>query len=137
MRILFKYVDPDNVLHVATLYELLGERTAEQAISHKEMPSRVDHLKFVHSQPYHVWYLIEENTHNKFVGSCYLTERNEIGIFIFNEYQGLGFGPEAVNFLMEIHVGPFLANINPTNKASIGMFKELGFKQLQVTYVHP
>jgi len=114
------------------LYKLLGERTKDQSISHKEMPTMEQHIKFVDSCPYNYWYLIMVED---VVGSVYLTYQNEIGISVLKEHRGNGYATQAIKKLMEKHPCQFLANINPKNKASIKLFEKLGFKKLQVTYV--
>ena len=116
------------------LYDLLRERTEEQSISHKEMPSKQDHKKFVLSDPYKSWMWVDVD--EELVGSCYLTHQHEIGIHIFKEYQGNGYGKEAVKMLMKEYPGRHLANINPNNPRSIRMFEDLGFKHIQNTYAH-
>jgi len=114
------------------LYELLEERTPDQSISHKETPTFEEHEFFVNSNPYLVWYFIE---HDKVImGSIYLTNNREIGIFIFKKHKSKGFGKVAVEALMEKHPGKFLANIAPTNKESIQFFEGLDFKLIQKTY---
>ena len=114
------------------LYELLEERTPEQSISHKKLPTFEDHEAFVNSNPYLVWYFIE---HDKVImGSIYLTNQREIGIFIFKRHQAKGFGKVAVEALMEKHPGKFLANISPNNKESLQFFEDLGFELIQKTY---
>ena len=117
---------------VKILYLLLEERTVEQSISHKSMPTYQEHEAFVESKPYHVWYLIVFD--ERYVGSIYLTKQREIGVFIFNKFKGNGFGGDAIRLLMEKWPGKFLANINPDNLYSIELFKKLGFNQIQVTY---
>ena len=63
------------------LFDLLRERTPEQSISHKSLPTRIQHRMFIGSQPYKAWYLIEVSD---VVGAIYLTYYDEIGIFIFH-----------------------------------------------------
>ena len=118
------------------LYDLLAERTPEQSISHREMPSVEEHLAFVALAPYDAWYLIEctVNGQLEIVGSIYLTRANEIGIFIFRQHQGVGFGLLAVPLLMEMHgKRRYVANISPQNDASLRMFDMLGFRTIQHT----
>lgn len=117
---------------ISILYELLKERTPEQSISHRGMPTMEEHTDFVRSQPYHVWYLIEVD--DQYVGSVYLSKSREIGIFIFKSHARKGHGAEAVKMLMARWPGHFLANINPQNESSIEFFKRLGFKHIQNTY---
>jgi RimJ/RimL family protein N-acetyltransferase len=136
-------VDPGNETHLKVLYDLLAERTPEQSISHKGLPTWEEHCAFVRSMGvahpvsdqwgYKVWRLIEEEGAG-FVGAVYLTCRNEIGIFVFKAYQRKGYGSRAVRSLMDEHRGRLLANINPANEASAAMFSKLGFRLVQHTY---
>lgn len=115
------------------LYELLQEREAHVNISHRKMPTMRQHKAFIRSKPYAAWYLIE--IEGVFVGSIYLTRDNEIGIFVFHNYQGLGSGTYAVKMLMDRHPRRrYLANINPENSVSIKFFRDLGFTHCQSTY---
>ena len=120
------------------LWTLLQERTPQQSISHKEMPEWSEHINFVNNHPYKAWYLICEHRCVprmwKKLGAIYLTQQNEIGIQIFNKHRGKGLGKEAVQQLMRLHPGPYLANINPNNDASIAFFKKMGFEHIQNTY---
>lgn len=113
------------------LYTLLQERTPEQSISHKVVPSYEEHCAFVLSKPYFRWYMIVGGT---VYGAIYLTHQREIGISLLRVYQRQGYGRAAVLKLMDLHPGPFLANINPNNDASIAFWKSLGFTLKQVTY---
>ncbi len=112
------------------LYAQLLEREPEANISHKGMPTVDEHLAFVRSNPYADWCLIEEQY---IVGATYLTDAGEIGIFIFKHSQGRGFGPMAVEMMMEKHPGRILANISPANERSRAMFEKLGFTLIQHT----
>jgi RimJ/RimL family protein N-acetyltransferase len=120
------------------LYELLKEREPHQNISHREMPSYEEHVRFVDSQPYREWFVIfNEHEPNGMlpIGAIYLSKQNEIGIFIAKEYQGKGHGKTAICLLMNRHPGErFLANINPLNERSIDVFLDLGFELKQLTY---
>lgn len=117
------------------LYQLLSERTPEQSISHKEMPNRDDHDYFVANHPYLCWYLIFSSDSGEVVGSIYLTKEREIGISIFKDHHRKGYATKAIRMLMKKHPGRFLANINPKNNASIGLFTSVfGAKHIQNTY---
>lgn len=118
---------------IAILYDLLAERTPEQSISHKRMPTMDEHAKFVHSRPYLAWYLIQ-NEEGEYVGSTYLSKHREIGIFLFKRFQGNGYGSKAVSQLMSRWPGRFLANISPKNTDSQRFFENLGAKLIQYTY---
>ena len=113
------------------LYELLKERKPEILISFK-MPTMEEHIEFWESQPYREAYIIYENTPKGFI---YYSKTNEVGVFIEEISQGLGFGSSALKLLLVMHKGEkMLANINPKNLASIEFFIGLGFKHIQNTY---
>ncbi len=128
MELIDVYQEP---LAGITLWRLLIERDDTVNISHKEMPSYKDHLEFIDSTPYPYWYLMWDVD---FVGSIYLTEQREIGVFIFKDHFGKAYAAHAVDELMSLHPGRFLANINPKNESSIHLFEKLGFRHIQNTY---
>src|SRR5262249_28022811 len=108
------------------LYELLASRDKAVNISHDGMPTFKQHQRFVRSHPYPAWYLIEVG--QRFVGAIYLSAQNEIGVFLFPQFQSRGHGPEAIRLIMERHPrGRFLANVNPSNTKSARLFRRLGF----------
>ena len=114
------------------LIDLLREREPHQSISHKEIPTMREHIKFIDSRPYKYWYVIFADY--RYIGAIYLTKQDEVGIGIFKQFHRRGYGIKAIEKLMKLHPNKCLANINPENKASIKMFEKLGFKKLQVTY---
>lgn len=128
---------------VKLLWRLLNEREPVSRISSKALPTFEEHNLFVRTHPYFAWYLLE--TEDKgFVGSIYHGHDNSIGVAIFKEYQGQGYGRAAVLLLMEEHRplpakksvrnGNFIANISPGNRTSARFFMRLGFKKIQETY---
>jgi RimJ/RimL family protein N-acetyltransferase len=140
MRLLDVYGNP---AAEALLFKLLQERTPEQSISHKAMPTPEEHRAFIASRPYEAWYLVEAAVDivdcvaliTELVGAVYLTRQREIGVGILKQYRGNGYGKHAVKAVMQRHPGArFLANINPQNEASREMFKSLGFRHIQETY---
>lgn len=115
------------------LYDLLRERTPEQSISHKQMPTMSEHCAFMASNPYLAWYVIETGHHVP-VGQVYLTERDEIGVAVCAAFQGHGIGPLATVEIMKLHPRErYLANVAPKNEKSLAMFGSLGFKLIQLT----
>jgi len=117
----------------AILYSLLEERTPEQSISHKEMPSFEDHVQFIASNPYLCWYIILDASLP--VGAIYLTRQREIGIGIFKGHKGRSYGKKAVRELIGMHPGKFLANVNPHNMPSHHFFQEnFNTEVIQITY---
>ena len=124
---------PINEKDYEFLYELLSERKQITFISHKKMPTYEEHVKFIESEPYSKWYIIQID--DKKIGSIYLTKENEIGIFLKESLQRSGIGSNALNKLIDINPGlRYLANINPKNEKSIEFFKKSGFKLIQYTY---
>jgi len=115
------------------LYELLAERTPEQNISHKRMPSFKEHLDFLARRPYQNWYLIDD-ADGVTVGSIYLTFEREIGLFLFQSAQRKGYGSIALAKMKELHPGPLFANISPRNKVSQLFFLNHGFELIQHTF---
>jgi GNAT superfamily N-acetyltransferase len=120
---------------IEVLYDLLKERDEKTNISHKELPAWCDHLKFVASRPYQHWWLICSGRDFVPYGACYLSKTNEIGVFVFKRWRGMGLGRAAIQAVMK-ECGPrrYLANINPQNEHSAELFKSLGFKLIQHTY---
>ena len=115
------------------LYRLLEERTPEQSIRHKRMPTKHEHHDFVESAPYRAWYLAMTNADIP-VGMVYLTKQNEIGLFVFNAHQGRGYGPQIYAEMRKRWNGRMLANINPANTRSIRFFEKMGARLIQQTY---
>lgn len=122
------------------LHDLLAERSPEESISHKKMPSYFEHIQFVDSKPYKAWYLVIEESEG-YVGAVYLSRQNEIGVGIFKAHRGKGYGEAAVKELMRRCPLPegerYLANVNPDNDVSRAMFEKLGAKVIQYTYEVP
>ncbi len=132
----------------AFLYKLIEERTAEESISHGEMPEYSEHVRFVNSKPYFAWYIIEAgiDVHASIqkVGACLITHKNEIGIAIAKEHRRNGYARQALTKLLTMHDplpaqpskrgAHFVANINPGNEASIKLFTGLGARHIQNTY---
>jgi RimJ/RimL family protein N-acetyltransferase len=128
------------------LYELLQKRPPGVSISHKRMPTFAEHELFVKQHPYLSWFLIvlrnevrdgDDKPHyfNTPVGSCYLTDRYEIGIHLADGYRGKGYGTEVIELLKELYPGQrLLANVAPGNEASMWLFTRRGFKLVQHTY---
>ena len=117
------------------LYDLLKERTPQQSVSHKAMPTFEEHSQFLRSIPYFAWYIIRVD--GTPIGAIYLTRRREVGIFIFTENQGKGYAGRALNELRARHPGPMLANINPANARSLAFFSKMGARLIQHTFELP
>jgi RimJ/RimL family protein N-acetyltransferase len=97
------------------------------------MPSWEQHIRFIQSNPYEAWWLIEEAA--GIVGAIYLTRLGEIGVSIFEKYRGKGFGKAAVlDVMYRYPKRRLLANVNPQNDVSAKMWESLGGKCIQKTY---
>lgn len=140
------------------LYRLMEERSTDPSlnISHRAMPTFEQHRGFWSRRPYRCAYLVshprEEDLQTlppiSWCGYVSATHRNEIGIVLMPSHRGRRIGVHAVLQLMAKHKpnpavagecnGRWLANINPENDRSIGMFTQaLGFKEIQRTYELP
>lgn len=115
------------------LYDLLKYRDENSNISHKKMPTFLQHKKFVNSKPYGYWYIILQD--NEKIGSVYITVINEIGLHLKQEFNNLKLEKQILNLLMLKHPKTrFLININPKNKKRIDFLKKNGFKLIQYTF---
>ena len=124
---------PINEQDIDFLYGLLKEREGIVNISHKELPPFSEHEQFVKSSPYPYWDIILLN--NERIGNIYLTDRDELGIFISKDFQSQGIGSIVLQkFMKKVGKKRYLANINPTNYKSIQFFGKHGFTHIQNTY---
>ena len=125
-------IEPVSEADYKFLYTLMAERTPKVNISHRNMPTWEDHVGFCKDDPYPHRYIIWCGPIR--VGTIYLTDHREIGLFIGREHQGGGLGHEALQLLLQKIPGKVYANINPLNVESIHFFKGEGFQLLQQTY---
>jgi RimJ/RimL family protein N-acetyltransferase len=115
------------------LYDLLSERDETTNISHVEMPERSAHETFVSRHPYQEWWILVADGVR--VGACYLSWKNEIGLFILRAHRGNSYGRAVIAELKRRYDDVVLhANINPRNKPSISLFEGEGFEHCQNTY---
>ena len=115
------------------LFDLLEKRDSIVNISHKKMPSYIQHTQFVKSRPYSKWYIILKEKEK--VGSIYLSKNNEIGLSILKSEKTKTIQKLALNELIKKNPRKrFLVNINPKNKNLISFFKKNDFKLIQYTF---
>ena len=115
------------------LYELLLQRKKIVNISHKKMPTYEEHVKFIASEPYSKWYIIQID--DKKIGSIYLTKENEIGIHFFTQYEeSERFQNVIKEFFLKEPQDRFVMNVSPKNEQYIDLAKKLGFHLVQHTY---
>ena len=115
------------------LFDLLKQREGIVNISHKSLPTWEEHVEFIKNNTYQSWDIIWVD--NVRIGDIYLTDRDEIGIFLDKKSQSNGYGSIAINeFMKKNGKKRYLANINPTNYKSIQFFGKHGFIHIQNTY---
>ena len=115
------------------LFDLLKQREGIVNISHKSLPTWEEHVEFIKNNTYQSWDIIWVD--NVRIGNIYLSDRDEIGIFLDKESQSNGYGSIAINeFMKKNGKKRYLANINPTNYKSIQFFGKHGFIHIQNTY---
>ena len=115
------------------LFDLLKQREGIVNISHKSLPTWEEHVKYIKNNTYQSWDIIWVD--NVRIGNIYLTDRDEIGIFLDKKFQSNGYGSIAITeFMKKNGKKRYLANINPTNYKSIQFFGKQGFVHIQNTY---
>ena len=115
------------------LFDLLKQREGIVNISHKSLPTWEEHVEFIKNNTYQSWDIIWVD--NVRIGNIYLTDRDELGIFLDKKSQSNGYGSIAINeFMKKNGKKRYLANINPTNYKSIQFFGKQGFIHIQNTY---
>ena len=102
-------------------------------ISHKKMPSYNEHVNFILSNPYSIWYTVVYES--KKIGSIYLSKQDEIGISLFDNLLYDKIGKNIIKFLMKNNPRKrYLAKISPRNKKLQNFFVNNGFTGLEYTY---
>ena len=115
------------------LYGLLKQREGRVNISHHSIPTLTEHRDYIKNNTYQSWDIIWVD--NIRIGNIYLTNRDEIGIFLDKKFQSKGYGGIAINeFMKKNGKKRYLANISPTNYKSIQFFGKHGFIHIQNTY---
>ena len=122
-----------NKSDLSFLYDLLSERELDENISHRKMPTKYQHQKFVLSKPYKKWYIIYCD--RKKSGSIYLSKNDEVGISIKKQFNKTTVKQTALKQLMEKNPRTrYYANVNPKNSKAIKFYKKNHFKPLQYTF---
>ena len=115
------------------LYKLLKGRNPKENISHEEIPSYKQHVKFVKSKPYQKWYIIEKN--QKKLGTIYFSKQNEIGIHFLPKTSSESIRQTAMQKLIRKNPREkYFANANPKNHSLIKFFEKNGFSPFQYTF---
>ena len=115
------------------LYDLLKSRDSLANISHKKVPSYSEHVNFILSNPYTIWYIIEYE--GKKIGSVYLSKQDEIGISLVDNLLYNKIGKSVIKSLIKNNPRKrYLANVSPQNKKLQDFFVNNGFTGLEYTY---
>jgi len=115
------------------LYSLLAQRDSTINISHKRMPTYEQHVQYLSRSPY-LWHRIITLSDLP-IGMCYRTIEGYVGIFLDRTFQGFGYGPTVLQMIIAEHPrSRLIANVNPSNRRSMRMFRKAGFKFIQMTY---
>ena len=126
----FKLVTENDALF---LYDLLKVRDSRANISHKKVPSYDEHVHFILSNPYTIWYIIEYE--GKKIGSVYLSKQDEIGISLVDDSLYDKIGKSVIKLLIKNNPRKrYLANVSPQNKKLQDFFVNSGFTGLEYTY---
>ena len=119
--------------HMLFLYELLKNKDPNSNISHKKMPSYDEHVKFVMSEPYTIWYIIECDKKN--AGAIYLSKQDEIGMSCNNHYEDEKIVEPALKLLMKLNPRKrYLARVSPKDVKSQEFLLKNGFTGLEYIY---
>ena len=115
------------------LYDLLKTRDPLANISHKKMPSYDEHVNFILSNPYAIWYIIEYE--GKKIGSVYLSKHDEIGISLVDNSLYDKIGKSIIKLLIKNNPRKhYLAKVSPRNKKLQNFFVNNGFTGLEYNY---
>ena len=118
---------------VLFLYDLLKIRDPLANISHKKMPSYDEHVNFILSNPYPIWYIIEYE--GKKIGSVYLSKQDEIGISLVDNSLYDKIGKSIIKLLIKNNPRKrYFAKTSPQNKKLQNFFVNNGFTGLEYTY---
>lgn len=123
---------------IKALFKLLENRT--HSISHKKLPTFVEHDVFVKNNPYLFWFLIKKN--ENFIGTIYIKDDNSIGLNIENPDSDIIVS--CINFIYKnftpkpakLSLVPdyFYINISASNKELIEIMDNLRLQKLQISF---
>jgi hypothetical protein len=115
------------------LYDLLKTRDPIASISHKKMPNYDEHVNFILSNPYTIWYIIEYEREK--TGSIYLSKQDEIGISLVDNSLYDKIGKSIIKLLFKNNPRKrYFAKTSPQNKKLQNFFVNNGFTGLEYTY---
>jgi hypothetical protein len=131
VKLIFRPVTKDDY---SFLYYLLEGRPEEESISHKSMPSFIEHAKFLDSNPYKFHFVIYDNYNP--IGVLYISHKNEVGIHFIKDIEGKEREESfeaLVDFILRTKEKLFF-NVSPKHKLLNKILKNKGLLTIQHTY---
>lgn len=125
--------------HIDYLYSSLEKRTYN--VSHKLMPSYLEHLDFVNNHPYRVWMLVKIS--KDIIGNFYLQKDNSIGLHL--DEGKLEFFSQTIDLILKkwkpldgiksIRNQNFIFNVVDGNVDLVEELQKIGAHKIQSTYL--
>lgn len=121
---------------VEVLWQLMLERPAYANISHDGKADRTRHLQHVLYHPHREWCLIADADSAMWVGSIYITHRDELGVAVLAKHSRRGYARQAILAMMDRHrKDAYYANVAPGNHPSHKLWESFpNHAIVQVTY---
>ena len=131
----------DKRSHANTLFTILKNRKKKENISHKQLPTLSEHIKFIKSKPYRYWFIVEKE--KKLLGTLYITRNNVISIKLLKKnkkifielltYVSKNIKP--LGLIPTVRNPNFSINLSPENKYYANLLLNIGAKKIQETYL--
>lgn len=110
---------------------IIGETHGTSLNGQASPPTYEEHLTYINSGRYK--YLYGWLVNDEIVGISFITNDNEIGIFLFKKYQNTGYGGRMLLEVLKLHKGKIFARINPKNERILKIVAKLGFVTTCIT----
>jgi len=135
----FELVIP-TLVQIETLYAQLTSRSYK--ISHKILPSFVEHTRFVLHHPYREWVIVKDN--GRAIGNVYIHFDNSIGLHIESpkyfdrvdevlRFVNTSFLPLPAE--PSVRIGEFFFRVSSDNRLLQEKLSILGFREVERTFV--
>jgi len=135
----FELVIP-TLVQIETLYAQLKSRSYK--ISHKILPSFVEHTRFVLHHPYREWVIVKDN--GRAIGNVYIHFDNSIGLH-FESPKYFDRVDEVLRFVNtsflplpaepSVRIGEFFFRVSSDNRLLQEKLSILGFREVERTFV--
>lgn len=120
------------------LFEQLRRRTHN--ISHKQMPTFSEHVKFVRRHPYRMWFLIKVG--EEYIGNAYVQFDNSIGLSLLQIkredvpriLQAIQKEIQPLPEIKSVRKNGFHINVAPSNTSLLQIFKSMGLSESQRSF---